>query len=172
MWRVEAAVDYEEAAKEDGKPKPETVAGNGTIEERQEERGGAHRADQDRGHLISYALEEYDLLLDERGQPYASKKEGATNIAVPLDSLRHPLAARYYDENDAPASTSAWPEAAQTLHGLALRHERQTIYLRHGHVGRDDLVIDLGHDDGQCVAISGAGGGRSRGRGPDQVPSG
>jgi hypothetical protein len=40
-------------------------------------------------HLISYALEEYDLLVDLRGQPYASRKEGASNIAVPLDSLRY-----------------------------------------------------------------------------------
>jgi hypothetical protein len=108
-------------------------------------------------HLIGYALEEFDLLVDLRGQPYASKKEGASNIAVPLDSLRYPLAARYYDEHDAPASTSAWPEAAQTLHGLALREERRPIYMRHGRRGRDDIVIDLGREDGLCVTISADG---------------
>ena len=108
------------------------------------------------GHLISYALEEYDLLLDQRGQPYASKKEGATNVAVPLDSLRHPLAARYYDEMGAPASTSAWPEAAQTLHGLALRNGGRRSSCATVILG-DDLVIDLGRDDGQCVVIDGSG---------------
>ena len=119
------------------------------------------------GHLISYALQEYTLLQDQRGQPYAAKKEGPTNIAVPLDSLRHPLAARYYDEMGAPASTSAWPEASQTLQGLALREARQTIYMRHGHVGGNGLAIDLGRQDGHCVLVNGSG---WRIVGPDEIP--
>ena len=62
------------------------------------ERGGAHRAHQDgcSPHLLR--ARGVRPLARPRGQPYASKKEGATNIAVPLDSLRHPLAARYYDD--------------------------------------------------------------------------
>jgi hypothetical protein len=108
------------------------------------------------GHLIEYALARYSFIRDTNGDIYALPKMGAGTIAIPLDELRYPLAAQYFSDSGKPASTSAWPEAAQTLKGLQRDAPRRQVHLRHAfHDGV--VIVDLGREDAAVVVVSETG---------------
>jgi len=105
------------------------------------------------GHLVNYALEDYEFLLDERGDLYAIDQEGPQHIVLMLEDLRYPLAARYFREQQTPPSTSAWPEARQTIIGLHLDAPR--VEIRNRFVRADDvLVIDPGTEDHSVIVVT------------------
>jgi hypothetical protein len=112
------------------------------------------------GHLVNFALEDYDFLLDERGDLYAIDRGGPQHIVLPLDDLRYRLAARYFREMGTPASTSAWPEAKQTIIGLHLDSPRVQIrnrFTRAGNRTGEVLFIDLGTEDYSIIVVSAKG---------------
>jgi hypothetical protein len=105
------------------------------------------------GHLIEYALELYDFIRDRHGVLYGIPKEGVRHVVQALDELRYPLAAEYFHVHGKPPSTSAWPEASQTLQGLHRDAPKYDVYLRHAFVD-GKVVIDLAREDGAVVVIT------------------
>jgi hypothetical protein len=104
------------------------------------------------GHLIEYALLDYTFIRDSSGDIYALPVGGADTVARPLDELRYPLAAEYFRVHGKPPSTSAWPEAVQTLKGLHQDAPKHEVHLRHAFVG-DVVVVDLCREDASVVEI-------------------
>jgi hypothetical protein len=104
------------------------------------------------GHLVEYALTGFDFIRDRAGDIYALPRSGLRHVALSLDELRYPLAAQYFRVHGRPASTSAWPEASQTLKGLHADAPKHDVYLRHA-FSEHEVVIDLGRPDGAVVVI-------------------
>jgi hypothetical protein len=107
--------------------------------------------------LIKMAQEHYVFGVTTSGDVYAVPR-GGPNIAHPLRggrrSLRSELGRKFYEKHKTAAGNQALADALLVLEGEAQGAEPAEVALRCGRDPlSDELVLDLGRDDGQVVII-------------------
>lgn len=114
--------------------------------------------------LIRMAEDQYRLIRSTDGRLYAVPRMGP-NIAVPLgakdgNGVRAKLGASLYRRTGQVAGSSALSDCLNILEGEAADLDPVPVYLRmgrHHDRTRENIVVDLGTDTGQCAVITSDG---------------
>lgn len=114
--------------------------------------------------LLRLALDRYAFGQSEGGELYATPNDRphlARLLRGQGNSLRAELAQAFSESEGKAPSQSALAETMTVLEGTAMLAERRPLALRCAETKTDDgatrIVIDLGREDGQCVAVTPAG---------------
>lgn len=107
--------------------------------------------------LVRMAEAAYTFGIDDRGEPYAARRDHAPHLAYMLRDgklgLRQHLAREFYDLEGRAASQSALADAMAVLHGKALLEPPRELHLRVAdHDG--SIWIDLGNAEGDVVEVT------------------
>lgn len=108
--------------------------------------------------LVRLAQETHSFVTSEEGEAFAVPLEGP-RVAQPLrgnQSFRRTLAARYFQQNEKAATSSALADALGVLEGWAYAADRERVNVRIART-EDGVALDLGDATGRSVAVDGDG---------------